>query len=586
MFKAAFKTDRIWHSVVFLIVLVLLLARLPLLVNRGFDPDEFQHLHGGYCVSEGQVPYRDYYEHHPPGSPWLLSVLVHLGGHQWGTVLAARALMFVLCAVALLITYRALRLQAGAQTAITSLVLLSGTLLFLQKSLEIRPDVPALLCWMGGLYLSLVAFKREQLRRYALAGVVFGLGFLFTPKLAFGLIGLCLGLLWACVKRLGMARFGKALLAPLILGSCALLPLLCSLPLLAAQGALDGFVHNVIVMSVGWPQELLPSVYLREFIEQNPFIFLLGLVGFLRALWRSRAGGSIALIAGSAATLVVGWFVIPVPWPQYLLPLFPLWAYFAAGVLEDFGRVLLWTVTRCRVDAGSRRGRLLSMAAALGAAVMALAVQRVLGDGRPAVAAMGEAFFWGAGAAVLLSGASRRSDRARQLWFMGTVVVLTVLLMQRLSASLVLIAPTVLLLYLVHISDVARRPVAVLLLVCLAMPLAQIDALARTRNTPMRTEFEAIMHLSTPNDTVLTGWRGCAVFRPHAYRYFFLHDGMLRVLDDEDKGARVMQVLTSAPPELVIYDQGVRSLSAAVNSFVTNRYEATGVGDIWLRASE
>jgi hypothetical protein len=61
---------------------------------------------------------------------------------------------------------------------------------------------------------------------------------------------------------------------------------------------------------------------------------------------------------------------------------------------------------------------------------------------------------------------------------------------------------------------------------------------------------------------------------------------MLQVLDDEDKGSRVMQVLTSAPPELVIYDQGVRSLSDAVNGFITNRYEATGVGDIWLRASE
>ena len=35
-------------------------------MNRSIDPDESQHLHVAWLVAQGQVPYRDFWEHHLP----------------------------------------------------------------------------------------------------------------------------------------------------------------------------------------------------------------------------------------------------------------------------------------------------------------------------------------------------------------------------------------------------------------------------------------------------------------------------------------------------------------------------------------
>ena len=92
--------------------------------TRGFDPDEFQHLHGGWCLAHGLWPYRDYFEHH---TPWLWLALAPLLAHfpvdddpdrAVAFVLAARFAMWVLGTVALFLTFRLGRLWAGARTGL------------------------------------------------------------------------------------------------------------------------------------------------------------------------------------------------------------------------------------------------------------------------------------------------------------------------------------------------------------------------------------------------------------------------------------------------------------------------------------
>ena len=54
------------------------LWRLQLLMVRAFDADELQHLHSAWLVSEGFLPYRDYFQHHTPGLHYLLGPLFWL----------------------------------------------------------------------------------------------------------------------------------------------------------------------------------------------------------------------------------------------------------------------------------------------------------------------------------------------------------------------------------------------------------------------------------------------------------------------------------------------------------------------------
>ena len=84
---------------------------------------------------------------------------------------------------------------------------------------------------------------------------------------------------------------------------------------------------------------------------------------------------------------------------------------------------------------------------------------------------------------------------------------------------------------------------------------------------------------------MLTSWRGSAVFRPHAYRYPFLHPGMLAALSDEEKGAQLLAVLTARPPAAVIRDEHTRKLGEEVQAFIDRHFVPSGVGDVWLRGS-
>src|SRR5262245_37034538 len=52
-------------------------ARLWLLRVRDFDPDEFEHLHAGWLFANGMLPYRDFFQIHPPWFYFLLRPLFH-----------------------------------------------------------------------------------------------------------------------------------------------------------------------------------------------------------------------------------------------------------------------------------------------------------------------------------------------------------------------------------------------------------------------------------------------------------------------------------------------------------------------------
>ena len=72
--------DTPWRAdCVFLLVAIagLLIARLPVMGVRFFDPDEFEHSHAAFSVFKGLLPYRDFFEHHTPWYYFALSPFFH-----------------------------------------------------------------------------------------------------------------------------------------------------------------------------------------------------------------------------------------------------------------------------------------------------------------------------------------------------------------------------------------------------------------------------------------------------------------------------------------------------------------------------
>src|SRR3954454_23208860 len=98
------------------------LARIPLLTNRSFDPDEFEHSHAAWSVFKGMLPYRDFFEHHTPWYYYALRPFFNWfdvdGSFDSAThfLLFGRGLSFVLTVFSILFVSRIGRLWHGPKT--------------------------------------------------------------------------------------------------------------------------------------------------------------------------------------------------------------------------------------------------------------------------------------------------------------------------------------------------------------------------------------------------------------------------------------------------------------------------------------
>jgi len=320
---------------------VMLLHRIPLLLQRGFDVDELQHLHGAYSISRGLTPHVDYFEHHSSWFAWLLSGPLELIGPSWTAVMVSRGLMAACAAAGLMLTFALARRFGGGLVPAVAVALHATTLLFVDKSLEIRPDVPAAALWTLAVLLTVDGLRGGPRRSFAGAGTALGFGLLFTFKLAFGAIGLGLAVLYTQFRSGGLAGVRKGVPDLVTLVAWSALPLVLMLLSLAHQDQLAAFVSEVIVGPMNWPRELDPREYLGALLLGNPLLIGAGLLGLMELTVVARTNDDRAPAAAVAVlascSILAGWFTIPVPWPQFLMPLWPLLACAAATALASLG---------------------------------------------------------------------------------------------------------------------------------------------------------------------------------------------------------------------------------------------------------
>jgi hypothetical protein len=439
------------------VVALFLLLRGPLLFKHAFDPDEFQHLHSAFCIAHGLVPYRDYFDHHTPWlhlvlAPGLRLVRVEQDPQRAvAAIFVARALMWALSGAIVWLTYRLGLLWRGAATGLLAAALLTLIELFPDKTLEIRPDVPAcvalLACWVLAL----------DGRRPLLAGVCGGAALMFTPKAAFALPGVL------------MAVTGLGVAAAFLLGT--LLPVLVTLLGFAAVGAAHDFVAASLFANVAWKTRFSPVPVLASLAHDNTAISVLAGLGATLCVARLAASRCRrdAFVVIEALALLGGGFVIPIPYAQYFVPLLPLLALLAADALESLVE---------RIPE-SRRGATLALALVL----LALPPLSV--------------------AATIL-----RPDNAR-------------------------------------VADKLRK-------------------------------LRYAMNASRPGDAFLDGFSGLGVFRPHAFRFFFLHDEMRAQLSAADVAQLVNGLRDGTiAPVLVAADADLRAVSPELRGFLQASYAST-----------
>ena len=562
---------------------LLAVQRIPLALGRDFDPDELQHVHGGYSIVRGETPFEDYFEHHTPWTPMALSALVRALGADWNTLMAARVLFASLGILGIAAVWFLAKRLVSAAGACAAALVFASLVYGVDKSIEIRPDVPAALCFTVALALGLDALRTDRRGAAALSGLMLGAAIALTPKVAFGALGVGCGALVHIALRPERRVRGLGVLSILVAASTV--PLLVTFALVAMEGYASAFVDAVVLGPLEWEREISPRVHLIAALKRNPLSIGAGLAGMLALVARSvisrgRDPAHIVLPA-VAVSISIGWFIVPVPWPQFMLPLWPVIAVGAAVILDEArssstARVTLalgvlalagWYAHSLSQSGGATtyqnwwmRDALRPAAWLAGACALGIAGRATLegfsGGGRVAGVALAAIACAATGHAALR--VQPHSFEYGPLWILmfGAAVLATDgRRWSALGLALLVAGP-----FTILARQLDERPIA-----------------------PFRAEFDLIMAETEPDETVLTGWRGCAVFRPHAYRYFFLHKGVLQMLTEEERGPDVVQALESNPPAAAVRDEATRALGAGVQRLLDEQFEPSGVGDIWLR---
>jgi 4-amino-4-deoxy-L-arabinose transferase-like glycosyltransferase len=345
---------RPYRVIILLFILAAFVLRIPILKVRYFDPDEFQHLHGARQIYRGQIPYRDYFEHHTPFLHFILTGFYPIFGEEIRILFAARALMLVFTAAILYLTYVLAKILYGTDAGLFAALFLSYVIMFLEKTIEVRPDVPAVAFWLASLIFMVKGIQRvsppEQPTAEAqsntrfplpnlyfmLSGLMIGIAIMFTQKTLFAFGCLIIVLAWMLLDcRVRTPWRHKLKLAGIFLGSM-MVPVVLTCLFFYANGGLWQFINCNFIMNSRWRVRFRPYDYIMRLLSQNPFFSAIGLSGLFVGTFRMRKKDEI--MKGSFAPvlctygLIMSLFIIPVPYRQFYLPFLPLLAMYCGSI--------------------------------------------------------------------------------------------------------------------------------------------------------------------------------------------------------------------------------------------------------------
>jgi hypothetical protein len=329
----------------FLLVAIvgLLVARIPVLSVRYFDPDEFQHAHAAWSVWRGLLPYRDFFEHHTPWyyfalSPCFLGFAVERSFEQaWRFLIFARVVSLGLTALSAILIYRVGRRGGDRRVGLLAALFLVGQPVVIQKTLEIRPDVLALAFFVGCLWFLLRGLSEEgagagpSLRRLLAGGLCLGAAVMCTQKMLFVLPGALTGLgLWVLT---GHGRGWRARsLAGLGFAAGVALPVVLTGLGFALAGGGAQFIRNNFLLNARWRQH--SDEHLLVTLETSWPILVLCLLGAGVACYRGYRSRQMPhdalLLLCILGGLLAGILVVPAAYKQYYLPALAIASVFAA----------------------------------------------------------------------------------------------------------------------------------------------------------------------------------------------------------------------------------------------------------------
>jgi len=520
--------------------------------SRGIDPDELEHLHAAYLVWLGDVPYRDFFEHHAPALYYFAKPLFSLHGPELAVLWGGRTCMW-LCSLGILaLTGQLARRVGGPGMGLPAATLLALSTVFHLKAIEFRPDVPAALLLLGAV---LAWTSAASSRRVFLAGMLAGLATLFTQKSLIPTMGLWLGqmilLLFQSdaaapgdLHQTRSARLSTAVRSTLYFALGGALPWGLTFGLFATAGAADDLWRGAVYQLWVWPMR---SNRLETFLPV--FVSDLGLysAALLELTWRLRQRCRSQRSAQDEPELIVVmvallWCLLSLTWvkavyAQYYFLWQPLLAVVAAKRLTDW----------------SRSPDNIRFVLTVGIPALVLSVLQLLLWFRAVESGSG-------GALASLSP-----------WLDRLSPAIPWCLLMLLGSTL-------------FAASQGHRRRAVLYFTILAQfyGLLRMTEALFWSNAHQVHVIETLHQHVPPQGRVLDGFSGAGALRRHALYYWWINDysrALMQRLDDE---ARVLPELQRNPPNAILFDTELEKLPAEVLDWIKEHYEPSADLPFWM----
>jgi len=541
---------RPYRVVILVFILIAFFLRIPILQVRSFDPDEFQHLHSARQIYHGEIPYRDYFDHHTPFLHFILSGLYPIVGEDINILFVARSLMLVFTTIILCLTFILARQLYGTDTGLFAVLFLSYVLIFLEKTIEIRPDLGAVTFWLASMIFMVKGIQTKvSWKWHLLSGLSMGTAVMFTQKSIFGLPGIFIALVYPFIdRRVGVSwrKQRKQVLA--FLGGIAA-PVLLTCVFFLAHGALWQFINCNFIMNSQWKVRFSPTGYIKQMIQQNPFFPVMGLAGLLvNIVWlhrREEVARGIFIPVFCTISVLIGLFILPVPYRQYYLLFIPLLAIYSGFIIKkcmefDFRKI----------EVSLRMIFSLFFAGLILGLVIANLVF-ALHTSKPAL--------------------THLNNVLKFLHLKPNLLYLILWIPFFVSAVLAFIF--------------GKRKYAFMLIsiAIIIHPLDQMVAQLSQKNDGQLADIQYIMNVTDPSEAVLDGWSGYGFLRPSAYFCYFLHSEMRAMLNEKELTDDLIKSAEERNTKIVIYDGDLKALPQKTQDYITNNYMPTGQGDLYIR---
>ena len=212
--KSLFKPDTLLFLDLLVVLFLIAAASFYFFWPEG---DIQEHIYASYMVSQGEVPYRDFFEHHHPLLWYLMAPLTNAIGRNIAVVGIMGGCTFIFFVLGLVFVYKIIsEFIANRTTALFSVIVLLLPNVFLYY-IYFKPDNYMFTCMAIGIYY-FFSYMRDKKKSYLIYSYLgFWCAFLFTQKALFYFpIVAAISLYMLAFKQMKWSDFAWATLLPLL----------------------------------------------------------------------------------------------------------------------------------------------------------------------------------------------------------------------------------------------------------------------------------------------------------------------------------------------------------------------------------